>query len=232
MCSESESFGVGEEAFVETTLDFMDAGLEGDNGVFFQGLRPHKDDFGAGVQAFVLTPQREADPAVAEDPDDPDGDTDDPSVHYLDGLNYEEEIGRITARLSNIFPGISPTVVSYRAINKNDPSTSPLLDTTARGKALYQYDPESFKQGERRPGVSLYFEGNSFRTTIGGVTVNVQKGRVYRDVWKDAPDAGENIRLFADPQPLQLSICAGQSYDFTQVRNAAHCTIFTSMLRN
>jgi hypothetical protein len=53
---------------------------------------------------------------------------------------------------------------------------------------------------------------------VGGVQVDVRKGRVYFDTWDDAAGAREGPRLLAAPQPSQPLKCKDRAYEVTQVR--------------
>jgi len=194
--------------FVKKTLVFMDKGLLGFRKHRYEGLKPHKDDFKTDIRAYIYTPEEEEEPAV-----DMDGELGDVSVHYVGGIMYEDKINRIRAKLNEIFPAsIYTEVHTYQAINQDDVAIAPQLETTARGRALYQYDPQASRQedGSFRRGARLFFE----------------RSVVYNERW-DAPTVATSF--FA--QPDLLLECAGQPYDVTQVRYTSRFILTLAALR-
>lgn len=175
--------------FERTALDFLDDGIDAIGQAQFQGLRDVANYFPVGddvTSAFIMTPQNEAEAAV-------DGNGDDTSVFYTEGLLYQGKITQLMAKIESLIPGIPITVRQYQAMNALAPNADEIFNTR-RGKALFQYDPRATT---RQKGVRLYLEGD----------------RAMNKFW--APED----RLLSGPesQSTTQSSCAGQSYDRNQV---------------
>jgi hypothetical protein len=176
-----------------TALDFLYTGRDIINNVQFRSLEEVVEFFPVGdfdqAMAFILTPQNELGGVVSADTANPD-----PTVHYIDGLLYEDKIYQLRDEIRNILPQIPVTIQSYRALNANDTRVARLF-YTRRGKALFQYDPDANPAGQR--GARLLLEGEL----------------VHNDFWE--PE--ERLLSGTEPPNLPLYSCAGQAYLDTEV---------------
>lgn len=196
-----------EENFRKSVIQFLHTGRDWPVGEVDQNpvLAEATENFTPelGTRAFILTPQNQADEAVDEG-EDADG-----HVQYIDGLLYENLVGELISSVNQMLPGVQVTPFAYQALDMNNE----LLDLTGRGKALFQYDPNS-SRGRR--GSRLIFQGIDIRITEPR-RMTFPKGMVYGDSWiagQEIANPGENRILSDIPDQHGLpSTCGGQIYE-------------------
>ncbi|KAI9740055.1 MAG: hypothetical protein M1818_004806 [Claussenomyces sp. TS43310] len=69
---------------------------------------------------------------------------------------YPNKLGELKSALMDLVPGIHIELKNYVAIDVNDEEEAKQLWNTARGMALFQYDPDSDGQGN--PSYRLFYE--------------------------------------------------------------------------
>lgn len=148
---EAAAWGLGDAAFQENVVDFLNGKTKASGGLAFYAdtLAANK----AEVGAYILTPQQEFE-------NEEDG-----TSGYVDGeLMYGDQIQSLVEELPKIVPALEGKieVKSYQALEggRNEdgtdinPQQAKLLDETSRGRVLFQYDPND--DGSRK--VRLFFE--------------------------------------------------------------------------
>jgi hypothetical protein len=196
--------------FQTQVIDFLRIGLERAGGGRYPSLRGVKRQFQTDVQAYIMTPQKEASAPVAEG-QQPTDDT----VTYVEGLQYEDMVRGLREEVESILKLKPNTAViwPYKARNHQSQEGQIALDTTRSGKALYQFDPA---HSETHQQARLIFEGDTFSTG----TIEIVKGVVYRDVWpRVTPDGLRSLFVVPTNAPQQgLLPCGSQFYDENKVR--------------
>lgn len=158
-----------------------------------------------GTRAFILTPQNQENAAEANGAD-VDG-----NVNYIDGLLYEDMIDQLIVGVRNLI-GVNASAFSYQALDGTDRRH----DTTARGRALFQYDHRASRGAPPNRGSRLIFQGIDIDITLEGRRMVFPKGVVHEDYWpppEDRSNAGED-RLLSDNPTRQdsSSTCGDQIY--------------------
>ncbi|KAJ4217667.1 hypothetical protein NW759_008978 [Fusarium solani] len=143
--------GLGDAAFREHVGDFLKNGAKDSGGLAEFAARLTKGN--ADVAAYILTPQQELSDGAEGAPG------------YVEGqIMYADQVQKLVDLLPDIIPGPRDhiEVNHYQALdgmtNEDGEDVNPgqarLLDTTARGRILLQYDPQN--NGVRT--VRLFFE--------------------------------------------------------------------------
>lgn len=104
--------------------------IDGNPGQIQESLQSHKDDFKGqeGLAAFLIVGSFEADP-------DADPPTEKEELYPTSSADIAEQV--------NDLIGISPTILQYGiSTTQSGLEPDPKLTTTAKGKVLYQYDPQ------------------------------------------------------------------------------------------
>ncbi|KAI9766487.1 MAG: hypothetical protein M1839_004891 [Geoglossum umbratile] len=122
-------------SFLESGLPRLEPGTKRrkKNGERYDSLKQHADSFKTGVKAFILTPQNETKDAPGDE------------VIYVPGQLYEEQINQLKMKVLEILPDAGIIEYMYQAVNAKTAEGMKALDKTAKGKALYQFDPEQRK---------------------------------------------------------------------------------------
>ena len=148
---EAAAWGRGDDAFKEHVEDFLKNDARGSGGLAEFTAQLTKDN--ADVAAYILAPQQEL-------PDDAEG-----APGWVENeLMYGDQVQKLIYLLPDIIPGLRGhiQVNHYQALDGMtgedgedvNPGQARLLDTTARGRILLQYDPSN--NGVRT--VRLFFE--------------------------------------------------------------------------
>lgn len=147
---EAAAWGLGDDAFQEYVVSFLRNTANGSGGLArFASLLT---DGNAQVSAYIMTPQDEL-------PDNPDGSR---GGYDLETPLYKDQVDQLRDLLPNIVPGLNNIEISlYQALEGGsgsngdiNPEDAAILTDHARGRVLFQYDPDT--SGERR--ARLFFE--------------------------------------------------------------------------
>jgi len=197
------------ENFQIQVIDFLESGIprhdgQGDR---YLGLTEVADYFQTGVEIHIMTPQFEI-------INTPIG-----VVEYKRPaeLQYNDMIMLLLAKTRLILDGrarttpVSPFIWAYQPEDDREGSVGSMrLDTTRRGRALYQFDPLG---RVRNRGNAIYRRA---RLIMEGDDLfnrhrQVEFGQVYFDEWQDE-DA--DLRILTTPDDLS---CGGQIYSEDEV---------------
>src|SRR5262249_10089216 len=142
-------------------------------------------------------------------------------VIYRDGIRYYDQV----LQLKNAVAGILDPqgtldlanriqIVTYQALDAGrfgGPRTPGLdtLESTAKGRALYQFDPD---QSTNMQMARLFFEGSN------NAQFSIVRGRIYRDRWAKppAPDPLFALPKVSGPNSGLIS-CGGRLFNETEV---------------
>jgi len=198
------------EAFQTQVIDFLESGLPryDGQGERYLSLTEVADYFQTEVEFHIMTPQFEI-------KNTPKG-----VVKYKKPaeLEYHSEIMLLLAKVRQILNRrvhatvVSPYIWAYQPLDDRRGSRdSVTLDTTRRGRALYQFDPLG---SVRNRGNAIYRRA---RLIMEGDDIfnqgrEVKFGQVYVSEWQAAEDA--NLRTLTVPGDLS---CGGQIYSEDEV---------------
>jgi hypothetical protein len=192
--------------FLRTGRDWPDEKLEVNQN---EKLADHTASFlpELGTRAFILTPQNQEN-AAAVNGADVDG-----NVNYLDGLLYQDLVDLLIVGVREMI-GVDASAFSYQALDGQDERH----ETTARGRALFQYDHRASRGSPTNRGSRLIFQGIDIDITLEGRRMLFPKGVVHEDYWPPQEDRSnpddDSDRVLSD-SPIQQdssSICGGQTY--------------------
>lgn len=181
--------------FQRSVIDFLSTGKDWPTGRVRQNVKlAELSNFftpGFDAGAFILTPQNEKD--AAQDA----GAEVDGKVVYEEGLLYQPLVDKLIDAVKNVLPDRVPvTAFTYQALDGGNDD----LDTTGRGKALFQYDPEAREtDGVVRRGARLIFEGINIEITDPR-PMTFLKGVVYEKYWDQDNNGVNEDRLLSSPE--------------------------------